>query len=57
MSEFIRRQAKREQLRRDALAAWIHYQKTGLHIAEREADSWLAKLEAGQRPAPPNAHE
>jgi len=39
---------QREQLRRDTLAAWDHYQKAGLHLTAEGADDWLAKLEAGE---------
>jgi predicted transcriptional regulator len=44
---------KRDRFRRDALAAWTHYQTTGLHATAEEADAWLAKLEAGEKVAPP----
>jgi len=44
----VKRKEKREQLRDDALAAWTHYQMTGLHVTSEEADAWLAKLEAGR---------
>jgi predicted transcriptional regulator len=46
---------KREQFKKDALAAWSHYQETGLHVTASEADAWLAKLESGKTAAPPNA--
>jgi hypothetical protein len=38
-------------------AAWIHYQMTGQHVTAEEADTWLAKLEAGKVVAPPNCHD
>jgi hypothetical protein len=41
--------------KQDALAAWSHYQETGLHVTASEADAWLAKLESGKTAAPPNA--
>jgi hypothetical protein len=44
---------KRDRFRRDALAAWTNYQTTGLHATAEEADAWLAKLEAGEKAAPP----
>ena len=49
--------AKREQFRQDALAAWTHYQATGLHATAEEADAWLAKLDAGKAAAPPKCHD
>jgi len=56
VEQYVEREEKREQLRHDALAAWHHYQTTGLHLTGAEADAWLAKLEAGKRTAPPKCH-
>ena len=53
IEEYVEREEKREQFRRDALAAWANYQTTGLHVTAEEADAWLAKLEAGKDAAPP----
>ena len=53
IEEYVEREEKREQFRQDALAAWTHYQATGLHVTAEEADAWLAKLEAGKDSAPP----
>lgn len=48
---------QRERLREDALAAWNHYEATGLHVTAGEADKWLAKLEAGKKVPPPPCHD
>jgi predicted transcriptional regulator len=53
IEEYVEREEKRERFRQDALTAWAHYQTTGLHTTAEEADSWLAKLEAGKGAAPP----
>jgi predicted transcriptional regulator len=53
IEEYVEREEKREQFRQDALAAWAHYQATGLHVTAEAADAWLSKLEAGKRVAPP----
>jgi len=53
IEEYVDREEKREELRRDALAAWTHYQMTGLHATAEETDDWLAKLEAGKKAPPP----
>jgi predicted transcriptional regulator len=53
IEEYVEREEKRERFRQDALAAWAHYQTTGLHATAEEVDSWLAKLEAGKDSAPP----
>ena len=55
VEQYVSREEKREQLRQGALAAWNHYQTTGLHGTAEEADAWLAKLEAGETPRCPNA--
>jgi hypothetical protein len=44
----VDREEKREQVRRDALAAWNDYQATGLHSTEEETDAWPTKLAAGE---------
>lgn len=53
IEEYVEREEKRTQFRQDALAAWDHYQTTGLHVSAADADAWLAKLEAGKASAPP----
>ena len=56
IEQYVEREEKRQQLRQDALAAWIHYEATGLHATAEEADAWLAKLEAGKKAKPPKCH-
>jgi predicted transcriptional regulator len=56
VEQYVGREEQREQLRRDALAAWAHYQTTCLHATAEEADAWLAKLEAGQDAEAPECH-
>jgi predicted transcriptional regulator len=53
VEQYVEREEKREQLRQDALAAWEDYQTTGLHVTAKDADAWMAKLEAGKRAAIP----
>jgi len=57
IEQYVEREEKREQFRQAALAAWTHYQTTGLHVTAEEADAWLAKLEAGKDAALPKCHE
>ena len=57
IEQYVEREEKREQLRQQALEAWNHYQATGLHATAKEADSWLAKLEAGKKTSPPKCHD
>ena len=56
VEQYVEREEKREQLRQDALAAWAEYRTTGLHVSAKEADAWLAKLEAGKRASIPKCH-
>jgi len=56
VEQYVSREEKREQLRQDALAAWNHYQTTGLHVTAEEADAWLGKLEAGEDAEAPECH-
>ena len=55
VEQYVGREEKREKLRQDALAAWNHYQTTGLHATAAEADAWLAKLEADKDAEAPTA--
>jgi predicted transcriptional regulator len=57
VEQYVSREERREQLRQDALAAWNHYQATGLHVAAGEADAWLAKLESGKDAEAPECHD
>ena len=57
IEQYVEREERREQLRRDALAAWTEYQATGRHVTEDEADVWIARLEAGEDAEPPSPHD
>ena len=56
ISQYVVREEKREAFRQDGINAWNEYQATGLHVTLEEADTWLAKLEAGQEVEPPECH-
>ena len=56
VEQYVGREEMRERLRQDALAAWSHFQATGLHATGEEADAWLAKLEAGEDAEAPECH-
>jgi predicted transcriptional regulator len=56
VEEYVSREEQREQLREQAVAAWNHYQATGLHATAEEADLWLSKLEAGDDAGAPECH-
>ncbi len=56
IEQYVEREEKHEQFRQNALAAWTHYQATGLHLTAEEADAWLAKLEVDEDAAAPECH-
>ena len=45
-----------KQFRLDAVAAWEHYERTGLHLTQEEADAWLTKLAMGEDAELPPCH-
>lgn len=56
IQQYIEREEKRETFRQDGIRAWNDFQATGLHVTREEADTWLAKLEAGEDMEPPECH-
>jgi predicted transcriptional regulator len=56
IEQYVEREEKREEFRRDALAAWEEYQATGLHLTGDEADEWLQRLEDGEDADAPECH-
>ena len=56
IEQYVDREEHRQQFRQDALAAWSEYQATGRHVTGDEADTWLARLEAGEDAEPPIPH-
>ena len=54
--QYVEREEKREALRQDAIKAWQAYEVTGRHLTAKEADAWLAELEAGRDVEPPECH-
>jgi len=41
IKQYLDREEKRDQFRRETIAAWNDYQETGLHITADEAIAWL----------------
>jgi len=56
IQQYVEQEEKREAYRQSGIRAWNEYQDTGLHVTSDEADSWLAKLEAGQDVEIPKCH-
>ena len=57
IAEYVTREEKREQFLRDTLDAWEELERTGLHVTEKEADTWLTKLAAGEDAPVPRCHD
>jgi len=56
VKEYVEREEKREAFKKEARARWEHYQQTGLHVTEEEAETWMRKLIAGEYTEPPQCH-
>lgn len=56
ISQYVEREEKREAFRQAGVEAWHAYQATGLHVTAKEADAWLAELQAGKDVEPPECH-
>jgi len=51
--EFVDREEARADFPRSGREAWENYQATGKYISAEAADTWLARLEAGEDVEPP----
>ena len=56
VQQYVDREEAHERLRQDGLAAWNAFQANGRHATNEEADTWLARLEAGEDADPPECH-
>ena len=54
--QYVEREEKRQALLQAGKDAWEHYQATGQHVTDTEADAWLAQLAAGNDVDPPACH-
>ncbi|SMO98328.1 CopG family ribbon-helix-helix protein [Paracoccus laeviglucosivorans] len=53
IAQYVKREERREALRKDTLAAWDEFQATGRHTTAEEVDQWLAGWGTDdERPAP-----
>jgi predicted transcriptional regulator len=57
IEQYVQREELRERFQQDALKAWSKYQADGKHVTGKEADAWLARLEAGEDAEPPSPHD
>ena len=56
IESFVAREEKREAWRREGIAAWEEYQRTGLHLTNDEVMEWLARTVAGEDVEMPECH-
>lgn len=41
IQQYLDREEKRDQFRKETIAAWNNYQETGLHVTADEVSDWL----------------
>jgi len=57
IEQYLDREEKRQAFLQAGKDAWEHYQATGQHVTDAEADPWLAQLENGNDVEPPECHD
>lgn len=53
---YVAREEAAEADNQQALAAWNHYQETGLHVTNDEVTAWVQTWGTDNEPAPPECH-
>ncbi len=56
IEQYVDREEKRDLFRREAVDAYEHFQRTGLHLTGEEVDAWLEKLANGEGAEMPECH-
>lgn len=57
IAEYVVREEKRSQYRKEAQAAWQEYQETGNHITAEETVTWLESWGSGHEQDGPLCHK
>lgn len=55
--QYVEREERSEQFRRDALSAWEEYQTTGLHATAQEVEAWLDSWGTDSERSAPECHK
>lgn len=55
--EYVDRQEAQDAFKAEAMAAWRHYKKTGLHVTGDEVRDWLKTWGSDDPAAPPECHK
>lgn len=57
IEQYVTHEEARQSFRQDALAAWQHYQETGLHLTGEEVGTWLKTWGTAEEATVPECHE
>ncbi len=57
IAEYVEREEKRQEMRKQAVAAWEELQSTGLHATEQEVSAWLESWGTDDELPPPEWHK
>ena len=55
--EYVEREEARERFKQEALASWVAYQETGLHLTGQEVRAWLNTWGTDKETEVPPCHE
>ena len=56
IAAYVEVEDARDALNRDAMAAWHHYQETGLHVTASEVESWVQSWGSETETPSPKCH-
>ncbi|MBP9727448.1 MAG: CopG family ribbon-helix-helix protein [Gammaproteobacteria bacterium] len=54
---YVEQEQAREAFKQEAIDSWAHYQETGLHLSEEEAQKWLSTWGTEAEKEAPECHE
>ena len=57
IARYVRQEQAREQLKEDAMASWVEFRETGLHLTHSEVSAWLATWGTDVETTAPECHE
>ncbi|MDR0238683.1 MAG: CopG family transcriptional regulator [Deltaproteobacteria bacterium] len=56
IESYVTREEMREAWRREGIAAWEEYQRTGLHLTGDEVSAWIDQIRQGKKTPMPKCH-
>jgi len=56
IESYVSREEMREAWRREGIAAWEEYQRTGLHLTGDEVRGWIDQIRQGKKTPMPKCH-